>query len=277
MREYITIIIAHHEGKAPKTIRIRKRYIKAFGVFAMIFILFSVFSYSMSLKFLSEKQHLIAEGHRLTQEIKSVALERQELKKEKALLTSKLKNLEEKLLLVEDYLSKRGLVKNSLAVGGARRAKEASYDPSYLQFLEDRADYLLSTLKGIPLGYPLYGRITSSMGWRKNPFGRGYEFHSGIDIEAPMGRKVFATAEGVVEFAGWYADYGKAVIIRHPSGYITLYGHLSQIDVKEGQKVKAGEVVGRVGSTGRSTGPHLHYEVIKGNKPIDPVKFLAWE
>jgi len=111
----------------------------------------------------------------------------------------------------------------------------------------------------------------------KIPLERGYEFHSGIDITAPHGSKVLATADGVVEFAGWYGDYGKTVIIRHPSGYLTLYGHLSQVDVKEGQRVKAGDVVGRVGSTGRSTGPHLHYEVIRDNKPIDPSKFLAWE
>jgi len=192
------------------------------------------------------------------------------------LLNSKLKSLESKLLSIEDYLSKRGVIKSSSPVGG-RSTNKVSYDLSYLQFLEKRADYLYTSIRGIPLGYPVYGRITSHLGWRKNPFGRGYEFHSGIDIEAPQGSKVLATADGVVVFAGWYGDYGKTVIIRHPSGYLTLYGHLSQIDVKEGQKVKAGDVVGRVGSTGRSTGPHLHYEVIKDNKPVDPSKFLAWE
>ncbi|MGC8852560.1 MAG: M23 family metallopeptidase, partial [Hydrogenobacter sp.] len=77
--------------------------------------------------------------------------------------------------------------------------------------------------------------------------------------------------------AGKYSSYGNAVIINHPSGYSTLYGHLSRIEVKVGQKVKAGDVVGRVGSTGRSTGPHLHYEVIKNNRPIDPLEFLTWE
>ena len=192
------------------------------------------------------------------------------------MLNSKLKSLESKLLSVKDYLSKRGVIKGSLPVGGASTNK-GSYDLSYLQFLEERADYLYTSVRGIPLGYPVYGRITSHVGWRKNPFGRGYEFHPGIDIEAPHGSKVHATADGVVEFAGWYGDYGKTVIIRHPSGYLTLYAHLSQIDVKEGQRVKAGDVVGRVGSTGRSTGPHLHYEVIRDNKPVDPSKFLAWE
>jgi murein DD-endopeptidase MepM/ murein hydrolase activator NlpD len=276
MREYITIIIAHHEGKPPKTIRIRKSYLKAFGILALAFVAFSIFSHLTSLKFLSEKQEIKAEKHKLAQEIKTVALEKQEIEKERELLNSKLKSLESKLLSVEDYLSKRGVIKGSLPMGGGSTDK-VSYDLSYLQFLEERADYLHTYIRGIPLGYPVYGKITSHIGWRKNPFGRGYEFHSGIDIAAPQGSKVRATADGVVEFAGWHGDYGKTVIIRHPSGYLTLYAHLSKIDVKEGQRVKAGDVVGRVGSTGRSTGPHLHYEVIKDNKPIDPSKFLAWE
>ncbi len=276
MKKYITIIIVHHEGKPPKTIKIRKIYLKILGILALVLVVSSIFSYIANLKFLSEMQEIKAEKHKLAQEIKTMALEKQEIEKERLLLNSKLKSLEDKLLLVEDYLSKRGVIKSSLPVGG-RSTNKASYDLSYLQFLEKRADYLHTSIRGIPLGYPVYGRITSHIGWRKNPFGSGYEFHSGIDITAPQGSKVLATADGVVEFAGWYGDYGKTVIIRHPSGYLTLYGHLSQIDVKEGQKVKAGDVVGRVGSTGRSTGPHLHYEVIKDNKPMDPSKFLAWE
>jgi Membrane proteins related to metalloendopeptidases len=237
MREYITIIIAHHEGKPPKTIRIRRSYLKASGIFVLAFVVFSIFSYLTSLKFLSERQEIKAEKRKLTQEIKTVASEKQEIEKERELLNSKLKSLESKLLLVEDYLSKRGVIRGSLPVGGAS-ANKASYDLSYLQFLEERAGYLHTSIKGIPLGYPVDGKITSHIGWRKNPFGRGYEFHSGIDIAAPQGSKVHATADGVVEFAGWYGDYGKTVIIRHPSGYLTLYAHLSQIDVKEGQRVK---------------------------------------
>ena len=236
----------------------------------------SIFSHLTSLKFLSEMQEIKAEKHKLAQEIKTVASEKQEIEKERHLLNSKLKSLESKLLSIEDYLSKRGVIKSSLPVGGGS-ANKAFYELSYLQFLEERTDYLHTSIRGIPLGYPVYGKITSHIGWRKNPFGRGYEFHSGIDISAPQGSKVLATADGVVVFAAWYGDYGKTVIIRHPSGYLTLYAHLSEIDVKKGQKVKAGDVVGRVGSTGRSTGPHLHYEVIRDSKPINPSVFLAWE
>jgi murein DD-endopeptidase MepM/ murein hydrolase activator NlpD len=276
MKKYITIIIVHHEGKSPKTIKIRKIYLKIFGILVLVLVVSSILSYIANLKFLSEMQEIKAEKYRLVQDVKTATSKMQEIEKERHLLNSKLKSLESKLLLVEDYLSKRGVIKSSSPVGGGSTDK-ASYDLSYLQFLEERADYLYTSIRGIPLGYPVYGKITSHIGWRKNPFGGGYEFHSGIDIAAPQGSKVLATADGVVVLAGWFGDYGKTVIIRHPSGYLTLYGHLSKIDVKEGQKVKAGDVVGRVGSTGRSTGPHLHYEIIRDNKPIDPSKFLAWE
>ena len=276
MEKYITIIIVHHEGKPPKTIKIRKIYLKTVGILALVLVVSSLFSYVANLKFISEMQEIKTEKYRLVRDVKTATSKIQEIEEERHLLNSKLKSLESKLLLVEDYLSKRGVIKGSLPVGGAG-ANKASYDLSYLQFLEKRADYLLTSIRSIPLGYPVYGRITSHIGWRKNPFGGGYEFHTGIDIYAPHGSKVRATADGVVVLAGWYGDYGKTVIIRHPSGYLTLYAHLSQIDVKEGQRVKAGDVVGRVGSTGRSTGPHLHYEVIKNNRPIDPSKFLAWE
>jgi len=81
---------------------------------------------------------------------------------------------------------------------------------------------------------------------------------------------------GVVEMAGYYGDYGKAVLIKHPSGYMTLYGHLSEISVKAGQEVKAGQVIGKVGSTGRSTGPHLHYEVLYQGKLKNPMEYIVW-
>ena len=109
MREYITIIIAHHEGRPPKTIRIRKSYLKASGIFTLAFVVFSIFSYLISLKFLSERKEIKAEKHKLAQEIKTVASEKQEIEKEKHLLNSKLKSLESKLLSLEDYLSKRNL------------------------------------------------------------------------------------------------------------------------------------------------------------------------
>lgn len=123
--------------------------------------------------------------------------------------------------------------------------------------------------------WPVGGRrITCGFGWRKNPFNRSYmEFHKGIDIAARY-ESVKATKYGKVTFAGWMGGYGYAIIIAHPNGWKSLYGHLSRIYVSEGQYVKQGQVIGRSGNTGRSTGPHLHFELIKQGGHTNPRKYL---
>jgi murein DD-endopeptidase MepM/ murein hydrolase activator NlpD len=130
-------------------------------------------------------------------------------------------------------------------------------------------------LSNTPVGSPLEGRITSSFGIRSNPFsGSGRESHKGLDISAPHGSPVKCTADGKVVFAGYRGDYGNLVVISHSEEYETYYGHLSEIMVKEGQEVKANTFIGKVGSTGRSTGPHLHYEIHKNDKKINPKTFI---
>lgn len=131
------------------------------------------------------------------------------------------------------------------------------------------------TISNTPIGSPIEGRITSSFGIRSNPFfGEKRETHKGLDISARHGSPVRCTADGKVVFAGYKGDYGKLVIISHGDDYETLYGHLSEILVKEGQEVKANTFIGKVGSTGRSSGPHLHYEIHKNDKKINPKTFI---
>jgi murein DD-endopeptidase MepM/ murein hydrolase activator NlpD len=117
-------------------------------------------------------------------------------------------------------------------------------------------------------------RITSLFGLRANPFGSGYELHNGMDFAAVTGTRVYATGPGKVVVAGWSNIYGNHVVIEHAGGYRTLYGHLSQIETSVGQEIRRGELIGRVGSTGRSTGPHLHYGVSRYDEPRDPRAFL---
>jgi murein DD-endopeptidase MepM/ murein hydrolase activator NlpD len=127
-----------------------------------------------------------------------------------------------------------------------------------------------------PVGYPLNVKtyIASGFGTRRNPFGRGYEFHDGVDLPAWYGTPIHATAPGRVIEAGWSSVFGRYVKIDHGYGYRTLYGHMSKILVKRGQTVERGQVIGQVGSTGRSSGPHVHYSVFIWGKAVNPVPYL---
>ncbi len=122
----------------------------------------------------------------------------------------------------------------------------------------------------VPMRWPTWGRVSSNYGWRNDPFTGRRAWHAGVDIAAPTGRSVVATAEGKVIFTGWNGNYGKCVIVRHQFGYETVYGHLSKILVNTGDAVKKEQIIGQVGSTGRSTGPHLHYEVRRYSEVINP-------
>jgi len=122
--------------------------------------------------------------------------------------------------------------------------------------------------------WPVTGTITSPFGWRSNPFGGSPEFHQGLDIAAPTGTTVTAAAGGTILMAQWYGGYGNYILIDHGGGYSTGYGHLSAIYVSNGQTVTRGQAIGAVGSTGQSTGPHLHFEVRINGKPVDPAPRL---
>ncbi len=138
------------------------------------------------------------------------------------------------------------------------------------------ADRLKTVVTRVPLVAPLPGspEITSPFGARTDPFLGRPAMHTGIDLKDGMGAGVKSTAGGRVAFAGQAGGYGNMVEIDHGNGLSTRYAHLSQIDVAEGQAVGKGEIVGRVGATGRATGPHLHYEVRIDGEPVDPVRFL---
>jgi len=121
---------------------------------------------------------------------------------------------------------------------------------------------------------PLGGRYSSFFGGRIHPIFREHRFHNGLDIAARHGTPVGAAAGGVVTSTGWMGGYGNTVIISHPKGFCTLYGHLSRISVRAGQQVGAGRLIGRVGSTGWSTGPHLHFTMWHNGKLVNPMKVL---
>ena len=130
----------------------------------------------------------------------------------------------------------------------------------------------------LPTMWAHTGKINNEFGFRRNPFGgRAYEFHAGMDIDGERGDSVIAPAGGVVSEAGWKGGYGQMVEIDHGNGLKTRYGHLSKIEVNQGDTLTRGQLIAYVGSTGRSTGPHLHYELRLNDRPINPRRFLPPE
>lgn len=130
----------------------------------------------------------------------------------------------------------------------------------------------LSSIIALPVSST--AQVTSSFGTRSDPFHGKNRRHNGIDIARPHGSFVYATGDGVVEFSGWKGTYGILIKIKHPSGHETRFAHLSAVAVQAGQRIRKGQIIGKIGSTGRSTGPHLHYEVRYNGKPLDPRKFM---
>jgi len=140
----------------------------------------------------------------------------------------------------------------------------------FIEDLEAQFEYL----ETVPNIMPASGRITSKFGNRRDPFTRKIQFHQGIDIANSSGTSIKAAAKGTVIYAGYNGGYGRTIIIDHGNGYKTLYAHNRELLVKKGEKVEKGQVIAKMGSSGRSTGVHLHFEIHKNNKAIDPLTVI---
>ena len=154
------------------------------------------------------------------------------------------------------------------------KAQQASFK-EVTALVKNKEKLLAATPAIQPVSNKDLKRIASGFGYRIDPIYKTVKLHPGLDFTAPAGTPIYATADGVIEFSGNRGDgYGNNVIINHGFGYKTLYGHMYRIKARGGQKVIRGEVIGWVGSTGKSTGPHCHYEVIKNGNKIDPIYFF---
>ncbi len=142
-------------------------------------------------------------------------------------------------------------------------------------FIKNKEQLLASTPAIQPVSNKDLNRVASGFGYRVDPVYKTVKFHSGLDFAAPQGTPIYATANGTVKVAGNLGNgFGNHVVLNHGYGYETLYGHMFRVNVRVGQSVRRGEILGYVGSTGKSTGPHVHYEVHKNGRPIDPVYFF---
>ena len=140
---------------------------------------------------------------------------------------------------------------------------------------QSREDYqLASRSQNITYIWPVLGRISSEYGWRLHPINKNQHYHTGIDIAVPTGTPVYAAADGIVEYSAWSGGYGFLVIIRHRDNSLTYYGHNYDLLVKEGESVSQGKIIAFSGESGLATGPHLHFEIRKNNKHIDPLIYL---
>jgi murein DD-endopeptidase MepM/ murein hydrolase activator NlpD len=189
-----------------------------------------------------------------------------------------IEGIQSKLGKINNYLAKRGLHGISFKTVKTT-AKAKNKENGYVQLYKKYNRYLDKLVENIalmPMGYPRVSDFTSLFGQRNNPFNNeGGEFHPGLDFKGKTGDPVKCTASGRVIFTGRAGGYGNCVRIRHTNNLETWYGHLSRITVKEGQQVMLGQLIGKVGSTGRSTGPHLHYEVRRNGKAVNPKQYLS--
>jgi len=170
---------------------------------------------------------------------------------------------------ISQIVSSNSLPNASLKVGQQVQVPVTKKFYRVLQVSSHRTDV------GTKLLSPVRGQLTDPYGWRIHPVYRRRLFHAGVDFSAPRGTPICAAQGGTVVYSGWLQGYGKLVVIRHPNGLSTRYGHCSSIRTKVGQSVKRGQIIGTVGSTGTATGNHLHFEVRRNGVTVNPLALLG--
>lgn len=219
----------------------------------------------------------------------AVKAENQQLKQTNEAYQNSYSKLKGQISYVEDVsrelahqakMERPSEIDDRVGIGGPETVagldKTADHLEREVRRLNERLRSNLLRVASIPAGLPVSGYVTDGFGMRRNPFnGEGREVHEGLDIAVDFGTPVSATADGLVIYAAPHAGYGNLVIVYHSNGVTTRYGHLSRITVEAGQRIKRGEQVGHAGSTGRSTGTHVHYEIRENDQPVDPATYMA--
>lgn len=280
---FSTIIVVNKNQEESKSLRIRTSHLKwlrhyALGLVALFAVLVGTVIYlvNQNKQTEAEKQKLLTQISTIKTKVETPAPVTSAKLTDADTAQNYIQSIQAKLRKINDYLQKRGLSQFTIkAIGGGEKHTNLSASEQYASYNE-YLSRLVNSVAFTPMGYPRVSAIRSIFGYRSDPFDGGRaEYHPGLDFSGHRGDIVKATADGKVEHAGWNNGYGNCIIIKHKNNFETLYGHLSRIDVKEGESISTGQVIGRVGSTGHSTGPHLHYEVRINGKPVNPAKFLS--
>ncbi|MDQ3009936.1 MAG: M23 family metallopeptidase [Acidobacteriota bacterium] len=232
---------------------------------------------------LAEHTVVVARLNLMQEKVRDLSEKNQEAESQKGLLLGRLAMLDttqRKLAVasgvtrqIDNVIGQGGPTNNATMTEIERATAALESELRQIKDVVDKSDVKLSST---PSGWPVRGYITDGYGFRHNPFGGGgSENHAGLDIATNHGTVIGSTADGIVIFAGMSGGYGNLVVIDHGYGITTRYGHMSRIDVQVGQRVTRSKQIGAVGSTGRSTAPHCHYEVRLHDRPVNPLSYLA--
>jgi murein DD-endopeptidase MepM/ murein hydrolase activator NlpD len=278
-QEYFVVVLAHSLRGRLRRIHVPHQAVYAILVLALVGC-FSVFGFVASYARMAWK---VANYNALKREADSLRARYQNLQKEVSQTNQQLASLQ---LYAREVSIAYG-IKQKLE-GPSDVAAEGKLVPTFAESVEDynflrgasslglqnRFARRSRTAVSPPSVWPVDGRLMGPFGQRNDPFSGEGEFHTGVDISAPTGTPVEATADGIVVHAEWSAGYGRLVIVDHGGGIETYYAHLSRFYAQTGQEVRRGEIVGFVGSSGRVTAPHLHYEVRLAGAPVNPYPYL---
>jgi len=293
-KKFYTIMIVPHAAAKFRRVKISRNFLIGSGVFLGLI-------FTAGLMF----PHYLLRATQLSAGMQRLTKENAELKKASEKFDESLADLRTRLAEFETKATKFAMLAGvedapaqQMAAGGSSfdlkglspKASQAVIEAE-INTLRERSGVLQDTfrvldsafqkqsllLSSTPSIYPVHGLLGNGFGWRRDPFTGMRDFHQGLDLVAPIGTKVVAPADGIVTKAGPAGGFGNSVFISHGYGIITRYGHLASYNVKVGQRVKRGDVVATVGTTGRSTGPHLHYELLVHQRNVDPIKYILEE
>lgn len=294
-KKFYTIMIVPHATAKFRRLRVSKNLLLGGGAFLSALLLAGL-----------TVPHFVIRTLTLSHGLAKMTAENAELRKSNEKFDASLNDLRNRLQEIETKATKFALMvgvedlpTQTMAAGGGTLPDLRGIDPrqaeplidSQIQTLKERSGVLQDSfrvldtafqkqallLSSTPSIYPVRGLLGNGFGWRRDPFTGMRDFHQGLDIVAPQGTRVVAPADGIVTRVGPAGGFGLSLFISHGYGVVTRYGHLSSTAVKVGQRVRRGELIATTGSTGRSTGPHLHYEVMVHQKAVDPLVYILEE
>lgn len=284
-----TVIIIPEKGASTKTLSLSNKLLNI-SLVALLVLLVCICFFTVKYSNLSKDILLLKEKNEYIESLERGNKEKQQKIDSYNNYENTIKNKLIELEKLEDDIKSK-LNKSSLLKGADNKVNYTTAIAARNKDIDELINELDSTIISLnevnnevnnalikesytPTLMPCKGYITSYFGKRKDPFNnRTSDIHQGIDIASPNGTKIYAAASGKVSFSGYRSGYGYSIIINHQDGLQTLYGHTSKIYVSSGQAIKKGELIALVGSTGSSTGPHLHFELRQNQVPIDPLEF----